>query len=87
MDKLLDEFKEIIGEQELRSFLTLLKEIGPDARTHRILVCICSGGFYHFHAFTRPPLMPRAMHHSDRVASIDFTLKHFNTTCLFAYKL
>ena len=42
MDTLLVEFNEIIGEQELRSFLTLLKEIGPDARTHRISVVIAS---------------------------------------------
>ena len=42
MDTLLVEFKEIIGEQELRSFLTLLKEIGPDARTHRISVVLAS---------------------------------------------
>ena len=42
MNTLLEEFKEIIGEQELRSFLTFLKAIGPDARTHRISVVIAS---------------------------------------------
>ena len=42
MDTLLEEFKEIIGGQELLSFLSLLKEIGPDARTHRISVVIAS---------------------------------------------
>lgn len=42
MAKLIDEFKEIIGEQHYLSFLTLLKEIGPDARTHRICVVIAS---------------------------------------------
>jgi hypothetical protein len=42
IDELLYEFKEIIGEQELRSFLGLLKEIGPEARTHRISVVIAS---------------------------------------------
>jgi hypothetical protein len=42
MDKLLEEFKEIVGEQELQSFLSLIKGIGPDARTHRISVVIAS---------------------------------------------
>ena len=42
MDALLEEFKEIIGDQEFESILTLLKEIGPDARTHRISVVIAS---------------------------------------------
>ena len=42
MEKLVDEFKEIVGEQHFLSFLALLKEIGPDARTHRISVVIAS---------------------------------------------
>ena len=42
MEKMLDEFKEIVGEQHFTSFLALLKEIGPDARTHRISVVIAS---------------------------------------------
>ena len=42
MEKLIDEFKEIVGEQHFSSFLTLLKEIGPDARTQRISVVIAS---------------------------------------------
>ncbi len=42
MDTILQEFEEIIGEQEFLSILTLLKEIGPDARTHRISVFIAS---------------------------------------------
>jgi hypothetical protein len=42
MEKMLDEFKEIVGEQHFASFLALLKEIGPDARTHRISVVIAS---------------------------------------------
>jgi len=32
MEKLIDEFKEIVSDQHLTSFLALLKEIGPDAR-------------------------------------------------------
>jgi hypothetical protein len=39
---MVDEFKEIVGDQHFSSFLTLLKEIGPDARTHRISVVIAS---------------------------------------------
>ena len=42
MEKLVDEFKDIVGEQHFSSFLALLKEIGPDARTHRISVVIAS---------------------------------------------
>ena len=42
MEKMIDEFKEIVGEQHFSSFLTLLKEIGPDARTQRISVVIAS---------------------------------------------
>ena len=40
--KLLDEFRGIIGDQELQSLLALLKAIGPDARSHRISVVIAS---------------------------------------------
>ena len=39
---MVDEFKEIVGDQHFSSFLTLLKEIGPDSRTHRISVVIAS---------------------------------------------
>ena len=39
---MIDEFKEIVGDQHFSSFLALLKEIGPDARTHRISVVIAS---------------------------------------------
>ena len=42
MEKLIDEFKEIIGEQQFSSFLALLKEIGLDACTHRISIVIAS---------------------------------------------
>ena len=42
MDKLLDEFREIIGDQKFKSLLTILKSIGPDARTHRISVVIAA---------------------------------------------
>jgi len=42
MEKLIDEFKEIVGDQHFSSFLALLKEIGPDARSHRISVVIAS---------------------------------------------
>ena len=42
MTKLIDEFKDIIGENFFLLFLNLLKEIGPDARTHRISVVIAS---------------------------------------------
>ena len=42
MEKLVDEFKDIVGEQHFSSFIALLKEIGPDARTHRISVVIAS---------------------------------------------
>lgn len=36
----LDEFRQIIGEKLFGSFLKLLKEVGPDSRTHRISVVI-----------------------------------------------
>ena len=42
MEKLIDEFEEIVGERHFASFLTLLREIGPDARSHRISVVIAS---------------------------------------------
>ena len=42
MERMIDEFKEIVGDQHFSSFLSLLKEIGPDARTHRISVVIAS---------------------------------------------
>jgi len=42
MEKLIDEFKEIVGDHHFSSFLALLKEVGPDARAHRISVVIAS---------------------------------------------
>ncbi len=42
MERMVAEFKEIVGDQYFSSFLALLKEIGPDARTHRISVVIAS---------------------------------------------
>jgi hypothetical protein len=42
MNKLIEEFKEITGDECYSSFLNLLKEIGPDARTHRISVVMAS---------------------------------------------
>lgn len=39
---MIDEFKEIIGVQSYSTFLRMLKEIGPDARTHRISVVIAA---------------------------------------------
>ena len=39
---MLEEFKKIIGNQSYSTFLSLLKEIGPDARTHRISVVIAA---------------------------------------------
>jgi hypothetical protein len=42
MNKLIDELKEIIGDQQFLSFFALLENIGPEARTHRISVVIAS---------------------------------------------
>jgi len=42
MQKMLKEFKKIIGNQSYSTFLSLLKEIGPNARTHRISVVIAA---------------------------------------------
>ena len=42
MNKLVDQFKEIIGDQHFPSFFAILKDIGPEARTHRISVVIAS---------------------------------------------
>jgi len=42
MNSLLNEFKEIIGDQQFSSFIALLKNIGPESRTHRISVVIAS---------------------------------------------
>lgn len=39
---MIQEFKEIIGAQSYSTFLRMLKEIGPDARTHRIGVVIAA---------------------------------------------
>ena len=39
---MLKEFKKIIGDQSYLAFLRLLKEIGPDARTHRLTVVIAA---------------------------------------------
>lgn len=35
---LLQEFKKLVGKQRYSAFLDLLKEVGPDARTHRISI-------------------------------------------------
>jgi hypothetical protein len=40
--KTLGEFKKIIGNNSYATFLNLLKEIGPDARTHRISVVVAA---------------------------------------------
>ena len=37
---MIKEFKKILGTQTYKTFLKVLKEIGPDARTHRISVVI-----------------------------------------------
>ncbi|MDP8214183.1 MAG: hypothetical protein RAO92_07895 [Candidatus Euphemobacter frigidus] len=39
---MIKEFKKIIGTQAYSTFLNMLKEIGPDARTHRISVVIAA---------------------------------------------
>ena len=39
---MIEEFKEIIGAQAYETFLRMLTEIGPDARTHRISVVIAA---------------------------------------------
>ena len=39
---MLEEFKDIVGAQSYSTFLRMLKEIGPDARTHRISVVIAA---------------------------------------------
>lgn len=39
---MIQEFKEIIGAQSYSTFLRMLKEIGSDARTHRISVVIAA---------------------------------------------
>jgi hypothetical protein len=42
INKMLEEFRKIIGTQSYSTFLRMLKEIGPDARTHRISVVIAA---------------------------------------------
>ncbi len=39
---MIEEFKEIVGAQSYSAYLQMLKEIGPDARTHRISVVIAA---------------------------------------------
>ena len=39
---MIEEFKEILGAQAYETFLRMLTEIGPDARTHRISVVIAA---------------------------------------------
>ena len=39
---MIEEFKEILGAQAYETFLGMLTEIGPDARTHRISVVIAA---------------------------------------------
>ena len=42
MNELIDEFKGIVGDQQFLSFLAFLRNIGPEARTHRMSVVIAS---------------------------------------------
>lgn len=42
INKMIEEFKKIIGAQSYSTFSRMLKEIGPDARTHRISVVIAA---------------------------------------------
>jgi hypothetical protein len=42
MSTLIKKFKDIIGTQSYETFLRMLKEIGPHARTHRISVVIAA---------------------------------------------
>lgn len=53
MSKISEEFKDIIGAQPYSAFLHLLKEIGPDARTHRISVVIAA--MLHYALSKLPP--------------------------------
>lgn len=39
---MIEEFKEIVGVQQYSTFLRMLAEIGPGARTHRIRVVIAA---------------------------------------------
>lgn len=39
---MIEEFREILGAQAYETFLGMLTEIGPDARTHRISVVIAA---------------------------------------------
>jgi len=39
---MIEEFKEVVGAQSYQTFLSMLTEIGPDARTHRISVVIAA---------------------------------------------
>ncbi len=39
---MLDEFKKIIGTKSYSAFLSLLKGISPEARTHRISIVIAA---------------------------------------------
>ena len=39
---MIEEFKEIVGAQSYATFLSMLTEIGPDSRTHRISVVIAA---------------------------------------------
>ena len=39
---MLEEFRDIVEAQSYSTFLRMLKEIGPDARTHRISVVIAA---------------------------------------------
>jgi hypothetical protein len=42
IEKMLEEFMKIVGAQSYSAFLRILKEIGPDARTHRISIVIAA---------------------------------------------
>jgi hypothetical protein len=41
-NKMLEEFKGMVGDKPYSAFVRMLKEIGPDARTHRISVVIAA---------------------------------------------
>ncbi len=41
-NKMIEEFREIVGAQSYATFMSMLTEIGPDARTHRISVVIAA---------------------------------------------
>ena len=50
---MLQEFKDLVGAQSYSALLRMLKEIGPDARTHRISVVIAA--MLHYARSKLPP--------------------------------